>query len=126
MSADTLAAIANQLVEYCRAGHEDKALSELYAEDATSVEAAAAPGADSAETKGLDGIRGKHEWWANAMESHGGAVDGPYLHGTDRFGVIFEIDATVKATGERNKMKEIGVYTVANGKIVREEFFYTR
>jgi ketosteroid isomerase-like protein len=38
--------------------------------------------------------------------------------------VVFEFDVTPKATGQRVKNREIAVYTVANGLIVREEFFY--
>ena len=35
------------------------------------------------------------------------------------------MDAEEKASGNRHKMKELGIYTVAGGKIVKEEFFYT-
>ena len=38
--------------------------------------------------------------------------------------VIFEIDATEKASGNRTQMKEVAVYHVTDGKISREEFFY--
>ena len=58
------------------------------------------------------------------MEVHSGSVEGQYLHGANRFAVIFEIDATDKSTNERTQMKELGVYTVRDAKIVREEFFY--
>jgi ketosteroid isomerase-like protein len=47
----------------------------------------------------------------------------PFLHGDDRFAVIFDIDATEKATGQRMPMREVAVYHVADGRIVREEFF---
>ena len=116
--------IANQLVAYCREGKDDQALDNLYADNAVSVEATPMPGADSAEMKGLDAIRGKHEWWNNAFEVHSAEVDGPFLHGDNRFGVIFAMDTTNKETKERSQMKEVGVYTVDNGKIVREEFYY--
>jgi hypothetical protein len=85
----------------------------------------AMPGAESAETRGIEGIRGKHVWWEQAMEMHSGKVEGPFLHGDDRFAVIFEFDATERATGRRNQMREVAIYTVnPAGKIVREEFFY--
>ena len=121
---NSLNEIANQLVAYCREGKEEQGLNELYAKDAVSVEAAPMPGADSAEMQGLDAIRGKHEWWNNTMEVHSASVDGPYPHGDNRFGVIFEMDTTNKETNERSQLKEMAVYTVDNGKIVREEFFY--
>jgi len=54
---------------------------------------------------------------------HSAIVDGPYPNG-DRFAVRFSFDITRKATGERVKMDEVTLYTVRNGKIIREEFFY--
>jgi len=38
--------------------------------------------------------------------------------------VNFYVDVTVKESGERRKMNEFGLYTVENGKIVEERFFY--
>ena len=122
--ASTIQQIGEQLVTYCRAGDTATGLDTLYAADAVSVEAAANPETGSAVTEGLDGIRGKHAWWDENFEVHSASVDGPFPHGDDRFGVIFELDATEKATGKRNAMKELAIYHVADGKIVREEFFY--
>ena len=124
MFDETLRAIGEKLVANCREGKEMEGLEELYAADAVSVEALPMPGSDSAELVGLDAIKGKHDWWNNAHEVHSSTVQGPFFHGADRFGAIFDIDVTQKENGERMKMQEIAVYTVANGKIVREEFFY--
>lgn len=116
--------IADRLVALCKASDEARALDELYHADAVSVESVMGPGMDSRETKGIEGIRGKHAWWESAMEVHSGSVDGPYPHGDDRFAVIFEIDVTERASGNRMQFKEVGVYHTTDGKIVREEFFY--
>ncbi|MEM9705649.1 MAG: nuclear transport factor 2 family protein [Pseudomonadota bacterium] len=115
---------AETLVAYCKAGEEYKGLAELYTKDAVSVEAVTMPGADSPETHGLDGIRAKHDWWNGAFEVHEATVTGPFLHGADRFSVYFTLDTTNKENGAREQMSEIGVYTVVDGKITREEFFY--
>lgn len=124
MANDELKKIANTLVDYCKTGQERKGLDELYAEDAVSVEAMPMPGTGSAETQGVKGIHGKHDWWENAHEVHSSKVEGPFFHGDNRFGCIFEIDVTDKESGNRMQMKEMGVYTVDNGRIVREEFYY--
>ena len=58
------------------------------------------------------------------MEVHSSTVEGPFLHGEDHFGVIFDFDATDKESKERVTMKELAIYTVKGGKIIREEFFY--
>jgi ketosteroid isomerase-like protein len=125
MFPDTLAAVANQLVAWCREDNTKACLDNLYAPDAVSVEAAAMPESAGREVAGVEAIRAKHDWWYDAMEVHGSSVEGPFLHGDDRFGVIFEADATNRHTGERTRMKELAIYTVKDGKIVREEFYYT-
>lgn len=125
MANAALSETARKLVEHCRSRTEMDGLRELYSPDAVSVEAMTMPGSDSAEIRGIDGIRGKHEWWDANFEVHNQVVDGPYPHGDDRFAVIFELDTTNKGSGERSHMKEVAVYSVDDaGKIVREEFFY--
>jgi ketosteroid isomerase-like protein len=119
----TLVEIANELVAGCREGRERENLKRLYAEDAVSVEAGAPPGMDRTTT-GVAGILGKHEWWDSAFIVHSASAEGPFPHGDDRFAVIFEIDTESRADGTRNSMREVAVYHVRDGKIVREEFFY--
>lgn len=51
-------------------------------------------------------------------------VSGPWPHG-NRFIVGFQIDMTNKPSGQRMQLDEVGLYIVENGKIVREEFFYS-
>ena len=118
----TLNEIAAELVAGCRENRARENLDRLYAPDAVSVEAADMGG--GRETRGVVGIHGKHDWWEGAFEVHGLTVEGPFVHGEDRFAVIFGMDTTDKATGERSQSREVAVYHVAGGKIVREEFFY--
>ena len=123
--SDALKSVAEALVAHCKAGTEAEGLSTLYDADAVSVEAYAMDASRGRETKGIDGIRGKHAWWDENFEVHNGDVQGPYLHGENQFAVIFELDATNKGSGERTQMKEVAIYTLNDaGKIVREEFFY--
>jgi hypothetical protein len=120
----TLEEIAGTLVDNCRKGRAMAGLDELYSETAESVEAFAAPGSDAPRiTKGLPGIRGKHEWWEASFVEHEITVDGPYLHPPHQFSVIFGMDVTEKTSGARMQMKEVALYTIEEGKIVREEFF---
>ena len=115
--------IANELVAGCRENRAKENLEKLYTPDAVSVEAVDYSGMGR-EIKGRDAIRGKHEWWEGAHEVSGASVSDPFVHGEDRFAVIFEVQGKVKETGEAFDMREVGVYHVADGKIVREEFFY--
>lgn len=122
MFNEQLTNIANQLVKNCREGREIAGLDELYDPACVSLEAAAMPG-DPREFHGLDAIKEKHAKWNEMMEMHDGSIEGPFFHGDDQFGVIFSIDATHRPSNQRMQMKEFGMYTVANGKIIREQFF---
>ena len=114
--------IANRYVALCKEGRFHDCLDELFSADAVSVEAGGPPGADLVAS-GLPAIRAKGEWWTNNHEVHKGEVFGPYPNG-DRFAVRFAFDITNKPSGKRMQMDEVGLFTVENGKIVREEFFY--
>lgn len=118
----TLMEVANELVAGCRESREAANLDILYAPDAVSVEAMDL--GNGRETVGVEGIKGKHAWFDSMYEIMGGNISDPFPHGDDRFAVIFEMDAKNKETGAVEKMKEVAVYHVADGKIVREEFFY--
>jgi ketosteroid isomerase-like protein len=115
--------VAKKYVELCKVGKSGECLDTLFSNDAVSVEAAAPPGGGERTTKGLAGIRGKSKWWADNHIVHKAEVFGPYPH-DDRFAVRFVYDVTHKPSGKRFAMDEVGLFTVANGKITREEFFY--
>lgn len=114
--------IGKRYVGLCKEGRNDVCLDELFAKDAVSVEAAAPPGGDRT-AKGLDAIRAKGKVWMDNHVVHSAEVAGPYPH-DDRFAVRFMYDVTNKPSGKRMKMDEVALFTVENGKIAREEFFY--
>jgi ketosteroid isomerase-like protein len=116
--------LAQQYVALCKEGKNAECLDKLFAKDAVSVEAFSPPGAGDRTANGLDAIRGKGKWWADNHTVHKAEVTGPYPH-DDRFAVRFMFDVTNKPSGKRMTMDEIGLFTVKNGKIVKEEFFYT-
>ena len=119
----TTAEIAKQLVELCRKGENAKAHDLFYSPKIVSVEAVAMHDMPR-ETKGIDGVRKKGEWWMTNHTVHSANATGPFV-AVDKFAVVFEYDVTFKPTGKRNKMTEVAVYTVADGKIVHEEFLYS-
>ena len=112
--------IAQKVVELVRKQAWHEALDTLYSKDIVSVEARASDG-ESPEKRGLDQVRGKTDWWINAMEIHAFKVSGPFV-AHDRFVVQYDVDVTDKNSKKRMQMSEVGVYTVNDGKIVREEF----
>jgi ketosteroid isomerase-like protein len=112
--------VAAKLVDLCRKGEWMKAVDELYSKDIVSVEPREMEGMP-AEMRGIDQVRGKTEWWENTMEVHSAHVGGPFVAG-DKFVVQFDVDVTDKNSGKRMQMSEVGIYTVKDGKIAREEF----
>lgn len=115
--------IGQKLVEFCKNNENLKAVNELYADEIVSLESMASPeGTDQAQ--GIEAIRRKNKQWEEEMEVHSMDVQGPFPLG-DRFAVHFKFDATERKNNKRMKMEEVGLYTVKDGKIVKEEFFYT-
>lgn len=110
--------IAEDFVRLCKAGELDAAGTIYWSPDVVSIEPGAAPPAH-----GIDAVKAKGEWWYANHEIHGVDVVGPFVNG-DQFIVRFKMDVTPKASGERMQMDEDGLYTLRDGKIVEERFFY--
>ena len=119
---DQTTEVANKYVSLCRAGKNEEALKTLFADDAVSVEAMAMPEMPQ-EARGIAAIKAKGEWWSNNHEVHSASVWGPWPNG-DRFIVGFRFDVTNKPSGKRMQMEEAALFTLRDGKISREEFFY--
>lgn len=115
--------VASKYVELCKNHQNHIALETLFSPEAVSVEAMAMPGM-AAEVRGLAAIMAKGKAWMDAHEIHSAAVEGPWPNG-DRFVVRFTYDVTNRPSGRRMQMDEMALFTIQNGKIVREEFFYT-
>ena len=116
------ASVAEDLVQLCRAGRNMDAIAQLYSPKIVSIEPV---GNETmpAELSGIDAVRQKNEWWYDNYEVNSAEVRGPFL-GDQQFAVRYHYETTTKATGQRTRMIEMALYTVKDGKIVREEFFY--
>jgi hypothetical protein len=114
--------VGQKLVELCKQGKNQEAMETLYGPDIVSVEAAEMPGLPR-ELRGYQAVAGKGKWWYENHTIHATEVEGPWPHG-DRFIVRFKYDVTNKPSNNRFQLDEMGLFTVADGKVVREEFFY--
>ena len=112
--------VAKKVMELVRKQAWHEALETLYDDNIVSVEAYAGA-SGSPETRGKQNVRGKIDWWVKAMQVHSFTANGPFV-AHDRFVVQYDADVTEKESKERRMISEVGVYTVKNGKIVREEF----
>ena len=114
--------VAEKLVAMCKEGKFHEAVESLYGDEIVSVEAMAPPG-QSRESKGLEAVKAKGEWWGANHEIHTSTMEGPLVAGP-HFAVTFKMDVTFKPENRRFQMEEVAVYKVADGKVVYEEFFY--
>jgi ketosteroid isomerase-like protein len=121
-ASPSTAAVAQELVNLCRQGRNLDAVNKLYSPKIVSIESSGGPNMPAEQT-GLDAIRGKHQWWEENNQVHSMEVNGPFI-GDGQFAVQYTFDTTFKPTGDRRSMMEMALYTVKDGKIVREQFFY--
>ena len=117
--ATTTVEIAKSLVALCAEGKFDEAGERYWADDVVSREVM-----DGSMTRiqGKDAALGKGEWCAGAREVQKSEVGGPYVNG-GQFIVRFTMDLTVRESGQRVTMDQVGLYTVRHGKIVEASFF---
>lgn len=92
---------------------------QFWADDVESIEGMGV----SLAWHGRDAMQAKGENWIAEHTVHSASAEGPYV-GATGFSIRFRMDVEEKSTGDRVLMEEVGVYTVKNGKVVREEFMY--
>lgn len=113
--------IAQKYVTLTRTGEFIQALEGLFAADAVSIEPKGTP---TEHVQGMDAIKKKNEHFATMVEEmHGVEVSDPIV-ADNFFSCTMKMDVTLKGM-PRNKMEEVCLYQVKDGKIVSEQFFYT-
>jgi hypothetical protein len=115
-NADAIKAFADLL----KAGQHQEAAERFNAPDIVSLEAMDGP---MARVEGAAAVKAKGEWWYGAHEIHSASAAGPFVNG-DQFAMLFDLDVTQKESGHRMQMREVGLYTMRDGKVVEEKFFY--
>jgi len=114
---NTIPEIANRLASLCNERKFVEAYTELYADDAVSID----PNLKNEPLTGLHNlIEHENKFLAN-VEIHDINVSEAIFAGNN-FSVIFSMHFTVKGQGTK-MVEEICVYKVENGKIVSQQFF---
>ena len=113
--------VANRLVELCRQGQIIPAQEELFDENVKSTEHSAQHQGPPVTTGKTTVIEKGKQFAAMIEEVHGANISEPIVAGRF-FSISWLFDVTIKGMG-RQKMEEICVYEVKDGKIVSEEFF---
>lgn len=112
--------IAADVVALSNAFDLDAIGRKYWADDVVSIEAMDGP---MARIEGKAAVAAKGEWWSGAHEVHDVQTFGPWVNG-DQFSVRWVMDVTEKESGNRITMDEIALYTLKDGKIAEERFFY--
>lgn len=110
--------IAQAQMARIRAGDFETA-GPLYSNDLVSVEGV---GVNMAFC-GMPAVDAKNAEWMSTHKLHGCTAEGPFV-GSNCFAIKFVMDVEDTQANQRIMMSEVAVYTVENGKIVREEFAY--
>ena len=106
--------IGESLVALFNAGKSDEAESTWYHRKIESIEE------DGTVFEGAKGVAEKGAWWKSTFTVLAMQATGPYVSSTG-FTVVY--DGRVRsADGTEIAIREAGVYTVEDGRIVREEF----
>lgn len=114
--------IANKLVSLCREGKYDIVYTELYSQDASSIEPS---GTFWGTRKGMEAIYQKGKEWNEMVEEFISGEVGDPIVADHFFAVVMKMEVKLKGATQSEKMEEICLYHVENGKILSEQFFYT-
>lgn len=116
------AELGKRLVEMFNQGQFAEIENLMWSPKIESIEGAT-PAGPGMMWSGAKSVRAKGEHWMSQHTIHGASAEGPFV-GATGFAVRFKMDVEVKASGHRMLFDEVGVYTIKDGKIVREEFMY--
>lgn len=112
--------VANRFYELAQQGQFDQIQNELFAPDVISIESASS---QMPTVTGIENVREKGRQFNEMVEEmHGGYCNEPIV-AEKYFSCLMGMDVTYKGKG-REKMDEIAVYQVSDGKITSEQFFY--
>ena len=112
--------IADAVVALSKAGSLDAIGKTYWADSIVSHEDMEGP---MGRLEGRAAVTAKNKWWNGAHEVHSVETHGPFVHG-DQFAIRWKMDVTQKESGNRMTMDEVALYTVKDGRIVEERFFY--
>ncbi len=114
--------IANRLVALCRTGKYEQTVKELYSPNIVSVEPEGVP---NRIVTGLEAIAEKGKNFEAKIERINKSIITDPIVADNVFSCAMLMNVNMKGVPVPIDMDEICVYTVADGKIVKEEFFYT-
>lgn len=119
----TIHEVARDFTAMLRAGRFVDAGDRYWAPDVTSIEPADLPGGIRATATGVEAARIKcaNRFGTARIEEIG--IDGPFVTG-DQFALFLDVITVDATSGTRQPFTEIALYTVREGRIAEERYFY--
>ena len=114
--------VANQVIELFRQGKFEEAHDQFYSDDIVSIEAEGSP---MPVAKGRAAIAEKGRKFEDSMEAIHSMITSDPLVAENFFSCTMKMNMTPKGAPGPVQMDEVCVFEVRDGKIVKEQFFYT-
>lgn len=115
--------VARDFTAMLRLGQFEAAGERYWADTVTSVEPADLPTGTPALVSGIDAARGKARFRFGKGRIDELGIDGPFVSG-DQFALFLDMLITDPASGQTQPFTEIAIFTVRDGRIIEERFFY--
>lgn len=119
----SLAEIANDYAALMAAGKTLAAAQKYWASDIIALEPAKSESDRPAIAMGKPAALARLTRWLEAHAMRELLIDGPFITG-DQFALFIDMEITRRAAGKHEPFSEIATYTVRDGLIVEERFFY--
>ncbi len=117
----TTAEVAAGFTALWLAGDFHAAGEQYWADDVVSIEPRAPLDGLDAECRGIEALLEKNLRWCSTHGIEDLSLDGPFVTG-DHFALF--ADMLIAHAGQRRPHSEIAVFSVRDGKIVEERYFY--
>lgn len=115
--------LACDYLSLIRSGQAVEAAEKYWAVDIVSIEPKDTTEHKPAVVTGFDAAREKLTGWLGHSKMEELCIDGPFITG-NRFALFIDMLIERRATGAREPFSEIAIYTVRDGKIIEERYFY--
>ena len=115
--------VARDFTFMLRQGQYVAARERFWAADVRSIEPHDLPDGIAAEVSGIEAARAKTVRWFGTRHIQDLSIDGPFVTG-NQFALFLDMMIAGPANGADQPFTEIAIFTVRNGQISEERYFY--
>ena len=116
-------AVAHDFCALMVEGRFADAGDKYWAPNISSIEPADLPEGIPATVSGIEAVRAKRDHWFGANEIREFLLEGPFVTG-NQFAAVIEMLIVPNAGNEPFRAREVGLFTVQDGRVTEERYFY--